>query len=574
MSTLERVTTTPLFKTVLLLVGFLASYVPMAAAPAKVTLFWIMPETSTLLLTISAYTVLAVWTFAAALRLSRPHKVRKGDPDDGLVEADPPTPLSGRRKAQNGAADDEARWWRWDELSRSRSERWRSLGVATLGYGLGLLAFVYRQQFEAAVRHYVLIDTTARLLLAALLFLGVIMGFFIVRNWSKDQNEFINSLKAIFGGVFISALLGQLPGITLLDAFAHYAIGFAISGGINLILYSSLARRYAAQKDTPTRAVIDLLYGSDKAAVIDTYFQKRFDEDPSFARAKLVETLRKYREKIMIEYARKTSQRRHSLKEVTFYQLLAIEGEEKATAGKATTTTSTATSTAATAADVSTPSSPTPPPAPSGGGTAADPDAERILIVKVRKVESDFTPEMFRMGITIRQGDNLIYIAAPGEYRKPFPYYGSVAGLALHVRQTIVMDRDKNKKFRTETYKDGLSPVSVEHARGLDEIDYLSYVSVPVASNLSNPEEVGLGIINVDTRLFAVPDSEMSKLKVVEQLEEKVFRAKTSKKNLNRWSANLYGQEADKVNAVKYLEEMRGVIVPILELYLKGLPGV
>jgi hypothetical protein len=567
MSTLERVTTTPLFRTVLLFVGFLASYVPLAAAPAKVNLFWRLPEMGTLLLVISAYTVLAVWTFASALRLSRPHKVRKGDPDDGLVEANPPTPLPGRRKTQNGAADHEARWWRWDELVRSRSERWRSLGVATLGYGLGLLAFIYRPQFEEAVRHYVLIDTTARLLLAALLFLGIIMGFFIVRNWSKDQNEFVNSLKAIFGGVFVSALLGQLPGITLLDAFAHYAIGFAASGGINLILYSSLTRRYAAQKDTPTRAVIDLLYGSDKAAVIDTYFQRRFDEDPSFARAKLVETLRKYREKIMIEYARKKSERRLSLKGYKFYQLLAIEREEdEATAGAATT--------AATAAGVSTPSSPAAPAAPTGGGTAAAAAAERDLLIKVREVEGDFTPEMFRMGITIRQGDNLIYIAAPGEYRKPFPYHGSVAGLALLVRQTIVMDRDKNKKFRTDTYKDGLSPISVEHARGLDEIDYLSYVSVPVASNLSNPEEVGLGIINVDTRLFAVPDSEESGLKVVERLEEKVFRAKTSKKNLNRWGANLYAQEADKVNAVKYLEEMRGVIVPILELYLKGLPGV
>ena len=135
------------------------------------------------------------------------------------------------------------------------------------------------------------------------------------------------------------------------------------------------------------------------------------------------------------------------------------------------------------------------------------------------------------------------------------------------------MDRDRNKKFRTERYKDGLCPAAVEDARGLDEIDYLSYVSVPITSNLSNPEEVGLGIINVDTKLFAVPPSEKSSLKDVERLEANVFRAKTEKKNLSRWGTNLYGQEADKADAVKYLEEMAGVVVPILELYLRGLPG-
>lgn len=530
MSFTERVTAVPLSRTILFLIASLASFLILAASPERVMLVWTIPV-YTLLWAVSAFALLTLPGLYGAWRLHQYRKARIA--------------ARSQSKAKTKALEGE----------ESEAVFWRTYNIAVLGVGLGILAFLYRPQVEGLVRDYFILRTWSQMLLAALLALGVIMGFFIVRNWSKEQGEFVNSLKAIFGGVFVSALLGQLPGITLLAAVAHYGLGFALSGGINLILYSKLIRRYAAQKDMPTRAVIDLLYGSDKAAVIDTYFQKRFDEDPSFARAKLVETLRKYREKVMIEYARKMSHKMFEGREMfeeremfegrghegmRLYQLLAIECEETDDA-------------------------------PEGGGPASSAeDAE--LLIKYREVK-DFTSEMFRMGITIRQGDNLIYIAAPGEYRKPFPYYGSVAGLALLVRQTIVMDRDRNKKFRTERYKDGLCPAAVEDARGLDEIDYLSYVSVPITSNLSNPEEVGLGIINVDTKLFAVPPSEKSSLKDVERLEANVFRAKTEKKNLSRWGTNLYGQEADKADAVKYLEEMAGVVVPILELYLRGLPG-
>src|SRR6185295_13893625 len=103
--------------------------------------------------------------------------------------------------------------------------------------------------------------------------------------------------------------------------------------------------------------------------------------------------------------------------------------------------------------------------------------------------------DMFRIGISIKNADFLEYIVAPGEYHAPFPVFGSVLGLALEMRQTIVMDRDRDKKFRNKDHKDGISPGEVEQPRGLDEIDFLSYVSIPVVSRLGEATENALGIL-------------------------------------------------------------------------------
>jgi len=66
---------------------------------------------------------------------------------------------------------------------------------------------------------------------------------------------------------------------------------------------------------------------------------------------------------------------------------------------------------------------------------------------------------MFRVAFSMRWQDTLEYVVAPGEYRKSFPIFGSVAGLALVSRATIVMDRDNLKEFRSEQYTSGKNAV-------------------------------------------------------------------------------------------------------------------
>ena len=48
------------------------------------------------------------------------------------------------------------------------------------------------------------------------------------------------------------------------------------------------------------------------------------------------------------------------------------------------------------------------------------------------------------------------------------------------------------------------------------------------------------------------------------------IRAEVTQATLNEWGARLYDAEDE---AVKYLEDMRAVAVPIMELYLKCIQG-
>src|ERR1043165_1974440 len=432
---------------------------------------------------------------------------------------------------------------------------------ATLGFGFGILAHLYRDQLQRAFGRYIILTDPGQMLLAALLFFGVIMGFFVVRNWSKEQKDFVSSLTAVFGGVFVASLLGQVKGVELLPALAHYAFGFAVSGGLNLYYYNKLVREYSTTRSLAARAAMDNLYGTDKAKVIDAYFQKSFEEDPNYARRLLVETLRQYRNEVLTEFARMIEFRRERAAHVTspptprtFYWLMYIdcEGAEGGTGAPPVTS----------------------PPllSPPADGGAAD-DMTKLYKVKFREVgksERDrIGCEMFRMGVTIRSGDSLVYILAPGEYHKPFPLQDSVAGLALYSRQTIVMNRDDYKTFRYEGYDEGRFPHGLKHrrGRGKEEVDYLSYVSVPVVSRLGNPEETSLGIINVDTKLFVARPDEVEKLPGHEAPgKDGVITVWMTLKDLDEWATRLYDQDDE---AVRFLERMSSVTVPILELYLK-----
>ncbi len=167
------------------------------------------------------------------------------------------------------------------------------------------------------------------------------------------------------------------------------------------------------------------------------------------------------------------------------------------------------------------------------------------------------------MGISARWQDTLEYITAPGEYRMPFKFTGSVAGLALLFRKTIVMDRDKQKRFRNAEFADGITPGKVEQSRGLDEIDFLSYVAIPIISRLGAPGENPVGIMTIDTKIF-VTRSELGGEPVPGT--DGVFRVRLRRSELTEFGSHLYDQED---HCVEYVERLTKVITPSLELYSK-----
>jgi hypothetical protein len=170
---------------------------------------------------------------------------------------------------------------------------------------------------------------------------------------------------------------------------------------------------------------------------------------------------------------------------------------------------------------------------------------------------------MFRVGVAAKWQDTLEYLSAPGEYRAPFPFQRSVSGLALMSRQTIVMDRDRMKRFRDKGHGDGVCPNEIEQARGLDEIDFLSYIAIPIISRPDTSTANPLGVVTIDSKLFVAPELKDPE---VLNLKEGIFRAKLSPRELTGYANRLYeAEDAD----VKYIEQVTKMIVPVLELYSK-----
>lgn len=458
------------------------------------------------------------------------------------------------------------------------SRGWMSFSLGVLGFGLGTLFFVHRFRFEGIANKLQLrIDTTNGAFLAGLMFLGFIMGFYVVRNWLKEEEEFVKSLTAVAGVAFLASILGlaqgggaqsnnQQPLSFMSAAFANYFLGFTFSAFVNLLVYGALTASYSATLSPSSRSLIYFLYGTDKAKKLDEYFLKNFQSDENYAKVMLVTALGEFRRLVLHEYAVRINAKRHppgqQAPAPTFYKLISIEGD---------------------AADNNPPAGQQPapggggqPPAPPAGQPPAPPapqppaGGEKLFNVRLEKItdQGGITPGMFRMGITIRMPDTLEYVVAPSKYKQPFPLRGSVAGLALTTRKTIVMERDKSRTFRNE---DGLSvtPGSIEAERGFEEVDYLSYVSVPVVSRLGNREEFPLGIINVDTQLLATPPAVV--LGAEEVKGGRVFvQARMSRKDLHDYASNIYDEDDDAVN---YLIEMKAMAVPLLELYLKCRAG-
>jgi hypothetical protein len=471
---------------------------------------------------------------------------------------------------------------------------WGLLVIILLGFGLGALIYQARAWWIWLWNKYRLINEPHELLLEALFLLGVILGVFVVRNWGKEDKAFQESLAGVLGGTFIATVLGGVQeNLTPLRAVAYYALGFTISGTINLLFAARLTSNYTNKRSIASRALLDFLYGSERTKIIDGYFLKNFEEDLNYARRFLQDTLLEYRKLVRREFAKAMRQRmplneagaddncvdlgkledsaaqlrrdiqnlptnpnaaqaeekqakekeletldqritavQSKFKPAFFYELFAIECGPKTDAADS----------------------------PSA---VNEMDREYSVIYKRLDAGTPIQENMFRVGVAMRHQDVLEYIVAPGQYRASFPYIGSVAGLSLAVRQTIIMARDRDKKFRSKDYRDGICPRDIEQSRGLDEIDFLSYVTIPVVSRMGQSTENPLGVVNIDTKIF------VTHCKLDGQAvngSPGMFRIQLTPRKLNEYASNLYEQE-DKV--VKYMEELTKIIEPVLELYAK-----
>lgn len=528
-----------------------------------------------------------------------------------------------------------------NEQNRVDRFSWGLLVIVNLGFGLGTLFHGYREWWKWLWRQYRRIDQPHELLLEALFLLGVILGFFVVRNWAKDQTEFLTSLSSALGGAVLANVLGELQTeIGPLRAFSYYAVGFTISGTLNLLGAARLTANYTNKRTITSRALLDFLYGSERAKVIDGYFLKNFQEDPDYAKRWLTDALVEFRKLAQREFAEGMDRRRikrqraretfkgsledegttieklklrrrklepacprlqaarleqeelldqieimsdmpeprsakqekrlreteKRLKEVTqsidnlkekcsneqlkdwldleeklsklkpsyYYELISIEGDEE------------------TEEDAEAP---------------LDSPKDRVYSVFYKHIDAEYQMKieesMFRVGVAVKWQDSLEYITAPGEYRAPFPYFGSVSGLALEFRKTIVMDRDANKRLRSKTHLNGVCPKDIEQARGLDEIDFLSYISIPLVSRLGHSNENGVGVVTVDSKLFVTSsrlDGEPS------DAGEGIFQARLTPRQLTEHASYLFEQDDE---LVKYLENLTKVIVSLVELYSK-----
>jgi hypothetical protein len=407
-------------------------------------------------------------------------------------------------------------------------------------------------------------------------------------------------LTAVLGGAFVAAITEKLDnGPPLKDSFTAYALGFTLSGALNLIAAARLTANYTNRRTITSRAILDFLYGSERAKIIDGYFLAHFKEDPDYAKEWLIETLIRFANFTKARFAQRMEDRRkeriaqrtRQLKqackdlEETNEQYEAKQAERQAAAegspeaGRLNQEIQALDQRRQMLQALCSNYHPRDNTQCGNGeryyqlvkieseiqdadNPPAD-DSDRRYKVLYRPVEA-ISADMFRVGISVRWQDTLEYIVAPGEYKGSFPLIGSVSGLALLVRQTIVMERDRFKQFRSKDYAQGITPEKVDQKRGFDEIHFLSYISVPVVSRLGRMSENAVGILNMDTQLFLATDAELATGKAVEEPE--VYSSTLSRRELTTFARRLY-EENDK--DIQYLEGVANIIVPVLELYLK-----
>lgn len=520
---------------------------------------------------------------------------------------------------------------------------WGILVMVVLGFGAGALTFHYRDTFYWVWTQARWINSSKRVILSSLFLLGVILGFFVVRNWAKEQKDFVASLTAVFGGTFVASIVGKVDGgPALVDSLAAYAVGFTLSGTINLIVAARLTASYTNRKTIASRAILDFLYGSERTILIDGYFLKNFKDDPDYAKAWLVDALIEFAKFAKLRFAdrmeqrrkdrilrwrqpcfaafdacnRKISEKKIDLQRATkdkkaeiaseiehleqkckplekaYNDLQGIDEQIIAAREKLQCAVVGAEERAKIEANINdlitkgeaskkvcqdfAESDQAGADACSNGLSyyqllAVECEGEADLTSSLTDKHTIFyrpidqiTAEMFRISVSVRWQDALEYIVAPGEYKGTFPVVGSVSGLALLMRKTIVMYRDRYKLFRSKDYARGTYPERTQQGRGLDSIDFLSYVSIPVVSRLGRSTENGVGVLGIDTRIFLATNRELAEQR--QQVEPGVLSATVKDADLHTYANRLYEQE-DK--DIQYLEEITKIVVPVLELYLK-----
>lgn len=459
-------------------------------------------------------------------------------------------------------------------LSNLHRSRWAVLTLTLFAYGVGLVIYHERGWFFWLWYKFRKIDRPDEWVLFTLFLIGVMLGFFVVRNWNKEQKDFITSLTAVFGAAFVSTMLGQLntvEGSVLVPTttFAYYALGFTLSGILNLVAFAFLVAHYTRTQSATSRSVIDFLYGSDKAKAIDGYFLKNFEEDPNYAKVKLIGALNSYREIIKDEFAKKMGIRKAKHEAMTGANISSPPGANPPGCDLADAVPPFDYFELLSIKTVDSPPQ-SPPDVPVD-------ETFEILFRKLPPGADAIKADMFRVAISMKWLDNLEYVVAPGEYKKNLPYAGSVAGLALEVKQTIVMDRDRYKKFRGKSLPDGKTPNETDEPRGLHRIDYLSYIVVPMTSSFGRQEETALGVLHLDTKLFGYPKGFFPEGSCGDYATEisgsDVYRVTRKRSELGKfanYACNLY-EEKDEL--IESLERMRAVIVPLLELYQKCRTG-
>lgn len=81
------------------------------------------------------------------------------------------------------------------------------LSGAIIGFGFGVI--ICQSGFKILpVQNYISwLRDPSTILIVSMFFLGSILGFFVVRNWKREQDDFIKSVMAILGGAFIAEVI-------------------------------------------------------------------------------------------------------------------------------------------------------------------------------------------------------------------------------------------------------------------------------------------------------------------------------------------------------------------------------
>jgi hypothetical protein len=148
-------------------------------------------------------------------------------------------------------------------------------------------------------------------MLAAFFLLGVILGFFVVRNWKQEQESFLKSMAAALGGAFATMIAPNM--VTQLQTPQAFALGFTLPGAVNLLAFAVLSAGYTMCRSQTRGTLVEVLYGPDLAGALDKHFEENFQQAPIFARRMLIHSMELHRLRLLKELAQSYAARRWQL---------------------------------------------------------------------------------------------------------------------------------------------------------------------------------------------------------------------------------------------------------------------